>query len=774
MSNYGASLAHETQMAKSMVQQAIQALFFVLDQEDYTKAITMCHSMLPILPPLPDPTDNPTPTGINTPNPNSTTLEHTFLIMAKLAHAYAKLGQKYQAVVIILQMFDISTSNSNDESGSTNNNNNNKTIEGMVFPELQLYIKYARYERERMKKLDVIEPGSTAKKYSTGKKKASTSTSSSSQSSNSSVVNDCNSNIDASLSSTWDWIDQLTTVPTIVLPREGEASNPIWLLSQQKKQCQLIVFDKFIIMSLAMTLQHVLKFPYTAFQILLWSFHTISTTNPRASRIPENYDTIESYGHRAFTIGVGLLSVPQFQGMQSVLLTQLQVLALQMTRMHQQQLPLGAPEGSKHSFMIKYCTLVWAAQVALWKNTLTTTTTTRTLSQQEQVQRNISLRLAESMAVKCIEMYSDTFQKQLLKENSGDSNRMDRYVQLSPTESHLLYIQTLRLQKKYKEIVQNIDERLSTMGKNKKDGTSADQKSRGVLPRQTLLELKVNALQQLLEEEQLKEAEATGNSTMTMIHDDPNSTGHQLSRTLEELLHLFPDDWMYWQQYCDAVCRTCRNHNVIHGTASIDGTALIEVFRERILQNTHSNTNKDEKPSPTAPFSYRGPQLLHVELALRRLLLCLEHEGETQFQNNDNHRETHMIALVESMMQYGDVWSSRATCTYSDLSPYLDQYIQHSSMDQIQVLLTWTKSMIRTNCIVPIPIADSMSACDSDSKERQKQLRTYIFAVQVQFHIIRKYKASLKNDLEELVTWEELVQVWQSFQASDNVDQVQK
>jgi hypothetical protein len=369
------------------------------------------------------------------------------------------------------------------------------------------------------------------------------------------------------------------------------------------------------------------------------------------------------------------------------------------------------------------------------------------------------------MALKCIDMYSVTYQEQMMEEskNRSDANRMDRYIQLSPTESYLLYVRTLQLQKKYLDVIQLVKDLLYKLDQNTGGTSSAatNHRYRGMLPRQTLLEIKVDALQHLL----LEEEQDGGN---TVVHDDPNSTGTILCRTLEELLHMFPDDWIYWQQYCDACCRTCRNNHVIHGTA------LTEVFRERILRS-HPYPSKTSDDG-NALFPYRGPQLLHVELALRRLLYCIEHEGEAQFQSNDSNRETYMLAFIESMMQYGDLWSCRATCTYSDLSPYLEQCIQHTSIvDQMYVLLDWSKSMIRTNCVVEKPTEDETDVnSNPNPKGRQKQLRTYIFVVQVQFHILRHYYTTLQNsgNVEGLVTWEELVMVWQSFQASDSVDQV--
>jgi hypothetical protein len=95
--------------------------------------------------------------------------------------------------------------------------------------------------------------------------------------------------------------------------------------------------------------------------------------------------------------------------------------------------------------------------------------------------------------------------------------------------------------------------------------------------------------------------------------------------------------------------------------------------------------------------------------------------------------------------------------------------------------LNWSKSIIHSNGVTPKPTEDDADVVvnevvdsNPNHKERQKQLRTYICAVQVQFHIMRHYYTILQKNgnVEGLVSWEELVQVWQSFQASDNADQV--
>ncbi len=720
--------------ATTLVQREITAIHNCLDHQQYHRAIPKCQTLLSV---MSSPDDNNTP-------PHPRLVEVTVL----LAHSYANTGQKYKSVSTILGMFGVSSTSSNSTSSSGSGSHDDTAV--MLFPELQLYIKYARYEKEQLADSDDVVPSAptpAASSSSTATKKSRRKGGTTSQPQPLVVTNETS----ATVVDSWDWIDQLTIPPTI-LPQHAASQPP------QSPASRIVFFDMSFVTTLCIGLQHIMKLPYTAYQIYHWGFQTL-TADPR-SREPQNQEDILEYGHHAFIIGVGLLPLPQFQQIQSILLTQLQALALQITRIQQQQqtLPSLTIGTNEPNVTMEHCSLLWAAQMALWKYTLVPLTNP---SDHPQQQGNMLLRLAESMAMKCIDTYPSS------KRSMGQPEQP--YHKLAPTQSYLLYIKTLQFQKKYHDVVQYINEGLATMDPQNSGNTDRAHQKNGLPSRQTLLQLKVDALRQLLLVDRERSDDGMVISDQNNSTNDTDQQQGELIRTLEELLSMFPDDWIYWQQYCDACCR---DHHVMDR-----GSAMVEAFRQTILQR-HQPTNSDndingESRSPKLSFPYRGPQLLPVDLALRRLMYCIEQDPNLQ---NIDHRETCIVGLMDSIMEYGKSWSGRATCTYSDVSTYLEACMQHTTFDQISTILDWSKSMIRTNCIVPMSV-DDMADIDHDekNKERQKQLRTYIFAVQLQFHIVRHHYMNLKSrgSLDTLVTWEDLVLVWQSFQASDNVDQAQ-
>jgi len=118
--------------------------------------------------------------------------------------------------------------------------------------------------------------------------------------------------------------------------------------------------------------------------------------------------------------------------------------------------------------------------------------------------------------------------------------------------------------------------------------------------------------------------------------------------------------------------------------------------------------------------------------------------------------------LIDGIIAYGNEFSSRAHCTFSDLCPYLELCLEHCSVDQARQLLKWSAEL------------RGIEPSSEDIKERRKQLRVYIFSVQVNFRVLSKF-TELRDS--ELPTWGELVKVWRSFQLlenSINIDQVRQ
>jgi hypothetical protein len=259
-----------------------------------------------------------------------------------------------------------------------------------------------------------------------------------------------------------------------------------------------------------------------------------------------------------------------------------------------------------------------------------------------------------------------------------------------------------------------------------------------------MLDMKVEALQMIL-----KQSLDEGVNESNNIDQNIVSYRTDLRCTMEELIRMYPDDWMYWKQYCDACIIDC-NYNIE------DGCNLVEEFRKSMLHHHDetdcATTNDTSNDSRSTTYPTRGPQLVHVELASRRLADNIIQQPHPN--------DAYIMSLIECTIQYGNEWSSRASCIYSDLSTYIEQCIKICAMDHVQTLLQWSKTMRMAN-----------KPTSENRKVRHQQLRAYIFATQINFHVLRNLDA-LQND--ELIAWEELVGVWYSFQTIENTENVEQ
>jgi hypothetical protein len=145
----------------------------------------------------------------------------------------------------------------------------------------------------------------------------------------------------------------------------------------------------------------------------------------------------------------------------------------------------------------------------------------------------------------------------------------------------------------------------------------------------------------------------------------------------------------------------------------------------------------------------RGPKLIRVQVTAER------------FRTNEN-VETATI-LWNEIMAYGTRFVARASCTFSDLCPYLELLLESSCKEEAtQALGTW---LLEELCRVPN---------STDPKQRRSELRVYISAVLMIYKV-----ASYQSEASSIVIppWTELLHVWKSFQAFDIIqdgDQVRR
>ena len=153
---------------------------------------------------------------------------------------------------------------------------------------------------------------------------------------------------------------------------------------------------------------------------------------------------------------------------------------------------------------------------------------------------------------------------------------------------------------------------------------------------------------------------------------------------------------------------------------------------------------------------------MRVEIAARKF----RHQSSKSSTDLEN-------LLLQRVQEYGDAFAPRASCAFSDLQPYLRLVLLQQKEDPtttsgsdataVQTLLGWSRQL------------RSRVPSSNDSKVRQQELRTYLFAVKVNYTVCHDADSPWRQ--EELPCWEELVTVWkdfQSFEVAKNVDQAQK
>jgi hypothetical protein len=256
-------------------------------------------------------------------------------------------------------------------------------------------------------------------------------------------------------------------------------------------------------------------------------------------------------------------------------------------------------------------------------------------------------------------------------------------------ESFLLYMQTLDLQNKWEEKLEGIQHLLAV---EEEETTHSEHviPNKHSPPRQMVLEMKIETLQKL------------------------NRDAREIAHCLEELLQSFPDDWEYWKQYFQT------NIELAHGDI-LQGCCATDEFVDTIL----------EQKTSTTKYPLRGPHLLRVEMM------------STKYQNGVASAED----LIDQILEYGEMFAPRASCTFSDLAPYLEVCLD--TIDHAQKLLVWCER------------AKKEEPSNAHENERRNELRKYIFVAQVNMKII----AMLPHLRNHLFPWRGLVNVWNSFQS---------
>jgi hypothetical protein len=559
----------------------LHPIYVALDNHNFTKAVKLCLAQ-----------------------PPSNTLAQ-----ALLAHAYARSGQRYKALL---------------------------TLESILgregFPELKLEIKYSlelRLEQQQQgdASAHAPTPAGSAASSSAGSKKGGKK--------GKKKVNAATPTPPTPISPTandlkdWDLVDQLDTPPT--LPDGWDQLPPP----------EKALTDPTLLSTISMTLLNYLKLPLSNYQLYCWAASTTS-------------DDEEAAVNKAYLAGFPVLVAPQYESLTSTILADMQVLALQLSRIQQKAYGV-APAAA------------WSAQTALWQLQYKDATS---LDEKQEQRLAMLPRLAESLAGKCVEQEALTPQEGLV----------------SP-EDFLLYLRSLDQQSKWEEMLTALNKRLPDL----------EDDERMSPPRQIMIDAKLDVLEKLKR--------------------------YADCRTLleTELLKEYPDNWTYWKKHLDCSLGEADGN-------SDDGLARTE----EMLAKTMSDSKMNERQYPL-----RGPRLMRVELAAVRLQRCKPDESSER-----------VAALIDCILEYSDEFAARASCTFSDLGMYMELALDKcSAADARSLVDRLSKFRVEPN--------------SDDSKQRNRELRAYIFAVKM----IYKVASKLVELSDQLPGWKDLLRVWREFQS---------
>lgn len=427
----------------------LNPIYLALENHQYSRAIKLCLAQVSVSP----------------------------MAKALLAHAYAKSGQRYKALLTVQSILG-----------------KQHTVD--YFPELRLEIVYSLEHRHQDSALpsttssisgstppsssvgSIPASGGNKKAAKKGKKKGGGAIipATSLPSGPATAIATGEHTVSPSVDN-WDLIEQLDTPP--ILPDNWEILPP----------AVDAITDHHLLNTISVTMINQLRLPLTAYQTYCWA----------VSKAP----TDETLVSRAFLSGLAVLVAPQYPQLTRSILTNMQVLALQLARIQQ------GSYGTSPA-------IAWAAQTALWQVQLSSSnfasnhhhqmaTNGNVLPDPKEQQRLSMLpRLAESFAYKAV------YSVPTLPKNIEDPLMM--------AEDFVLYIRTLELQGKFDQIIEAIDQKLFKGGEQ-------------MAPtKQTLLDLKSNALLQFRK------------------YDEAQTV-------LEELLSECPDDWRYWLRHLQSSIR---------------------------------------------------------------------------------------------------------------------------------------------------------------------------------------------------------------------------
>lgn len=193
----------------------------------------------------------------------------------------------------------------------------------------------------------------------------------------------------------------------------------------------------------------------------------------------------------------------------------------------------------------------------------------------------------------------------------------------------------------------------------------------------------------------------------------------------KSLLKQHSNQWMYWKGLLQCAHR------------QMDGDMELVT---RVIQELLETTNNE-----SAKYPCRARSLILCELA------AVQIRGDDDDSKNvtlvQNASSQQVAALQAAIVEYATAFASRASCAYSDVAPYIELLVKASDKSDCKSMLKWARQLQSEN----------------QSVSDRSMLRSYIFAVQVTFQILRLLNDTTVNE-EWLPEWTELVTQWSASQ----------
>ena len=251
-----------------------------------------------------------------------------------------------------------------------------------------------------------------------------------------------------------------------------------------------------------------------------------------------------------------------------------------------------------------------------------------------------------------------------------------------------------------------------------------------------------------------------------------------------DLLLLYPDQWTYWLALIK--CATTTTTTTANTTASgvNDGWERCMSFAKDIIATRNNTTSGVGRGN----HEVRGPYLVLIELIAQKLRQV---DGSIPYykddSSNDNNVDTTnitnifdchdvdavVLSLYDEICSYGTKFSPVASCCFADLRPYIHLLVQSRRTAEINIddipadvlqLLSWAKEIWIANS--QINTTATTTTTELSLQERRKQLRRYIFAVQVAFDISNEMFEDKQSSIQLLrmyaPTMSDMVNEWRT------------